>query len=133
MTTLPASSSRCVSFGVMFLILAFVWTPSVTMPACAPVSETAGTPIACSAIAVSAMVVCSPVASSMSISRSRRRVHDLLGEPDQAVGDAAHRRDHDDDLVALRATLAHAPGDILDAVGVTDRGAAVFLDDQRHS
>ena len=40
------------------------------MPACAPVSDTAGTPIACSAIAVSAMVVCSPVARSMSISRS---------------------------------------------------------------
>ena len=54
----------------MFVILAFVWTPSVTMPACAPVSETAGTPSACSAMAVSAMVVCSPVASSMSISRS---------------------------------------------------------------
>src|SRR5580765_5040289 len=70
MTTLPASSSRCVSFGVMLTILAFVWTPSVTMPACAPVSETAGTPIAWSAIAVSAVVVCSPVASRTSISRS---------------------------------------------------------------
>ena len=40
------------------------------MPACAPVRDTAGMPIASSAIAVSAMVVCSPVASSTSISRS---------------------------------------------------------------
>ena len=40
------------------------------MPACAPVSDTAGTFSACSAMAVSAMVCCSPVASSTSISRS---------------------------------------------------------------
>ena len=40
------------------------------MPACAPVMETAGMPIVCSAMAVSAMVCCSPVARSMSISRS---------------------------------------------------------------
>src|SRR5439155_22310573 len=40
------------------------------MPAWAPVRETAGTSSECKAMAVSAMVVCSPVASSMSISRS---------------------------------------------------------------
>src|SRR5438552_12027862 len=40
------------------------------MPACGPVSETAFTPSAWSAMAVSAMVVCSPVASSTSSSRS---------------------------------------------------------------
>ena len=40
------------------------------MPACEPVSETAFTPSACNAIAVSAIVVCSPVARSTSISRS---------------------------------------------------------------
>ena len=40
------------------------------MPACAPVRETALAPIAFRAIAVRAMVVCSPVESSTSISRS---------------------------------------------------------------
>ena len=54
----------------MFWILALVCTPSVTMPAWAPVSETAGMPSECSAMAARAMVVCSPVASSTSISRS---------------------------------------------------------------
>src|SRR5579862_3032721 len=44
--------------------------PSVTMPACAPVSDTALAPSPCNAMASSAMVVCSPVASNMSISRS---------------------------------------------------------------
>ena len=87
----------------MFVILALVWTPSVTMPACAPVSETAGTPIACSAIAVSAMVVCSPVASSMSISRSGGVGVIFLGQRDEAVGHAAHRGDDDDDLIAAGA------------------------------
>src|SRR5207248_1786446 len=43
-------------------IFARVWTPSVTMPACAPVSEIAFLPSALMAIAVRAMVVCSPVA-----------------------------------------------------------------------
>ncbi len=56
--------------GVMLAILALVWTPSVMMPACAPVRETAFLPSALMAMAVRAMVVCSPVARSTSISRS---------------------------------------------------------------
>ena len=43
---------------------------SVKIPACIPVRETAGTPMACSAIAVRAIVSCSPTESSISISRS---------------------------------------------------------------
>src|ERR1017187_10311373 len=43
------------------------------MPACAPVSDTAGISRECSAMAVKAMVVCSPVASRTSISRSLGR------------------------------------------------------------
>ncbi len=70
MTTLPEFNSSWIFLGVMFWILALVCTPSVTMPAWAPVSEMAGTPLACSAMAVKAMVVCSPVASNISISRS---------------------------------------------------------------
>ena len=57
----------------MSLILALLCTPSVTIPAWAPVKDIAGTPRACRAMAVSAMVVCSPVARSMSISRSLGR------------------------------------------------------------
>src|ERR1017187_289357 len=57
----------------MFWMRALVCTPSVTMPACAPVSDTAGIPRECSAMAVKAMVVCSPVASRTSISRSLGR------------------------------------------------------------
>ena len=41
----------------------------VRMPACAPVSEIAGVPPACSAIASSGAVIVSPLLSSMSISR----------------------------------------------------------------
>ena len=70
MTTWPWWSRAWTCLGVMFLILALVWTPSVTMPACGPVMEMAGTFKACRAMAVKAMVVCSPVARSTSISRS---------------------------------------------------------------
>ena len=90
----------------MLLILAFVWTPSVTMPACAPVSDTAGMPM------------------RMQRHRGQRdggllagreqhvhlalvgKGHDLLGQLDQVVGDAAHRGDDHDDLVALGADFA---------------------------
>ncbi len=51
-------------------ILALVCHPSVTMPAWAPVREMAWAPRACSAMARSAMVVCSPVDNNTSISRS---------------------------------------------------------------
>src|SRR5579859_7215453 len=70
MTTFPAASNAWMCLGLMVWIFALVWTSSVRMPACEPVSETAGTSIAFNAIAVSAMVVCSPVVRSMSISRS---------------------------------------------------------------
>ena len=46
-----------------------VWTVSVTMPACEPVSETACRPRSLMAMAQSAAVMRSPVESSMSISR----------------------------------------------------------------
>lgn len=67
-----SSRSRCLRIwsGVMLLILALVWMPLVTMPACAPVSETALPPIAWIAMAARAIVVCSPVERRTSISRS---------------------------------------------------------------
>jgi hypothetical protein len=54
----------------MVAILARVCTSLVTIPACAPVRETACLPKPEMAIAVRAIVVCSPVDSSTSISRS---------------------------------------------------------------
>ena len=62
-----------------------------------------------------------------------RQRHDFLGELDEAVGHAAHGGNDDDDLVALRVIFRHARGDILDAVGVAHRSAAIFLNDQGHN
>ena len=45
------------------------WADSVTIPAWVPVIDTAGTPCSCRAIESRAIATCSPVASSMSISR----------------------------------------------------------------
>ena len=62
-----------------------------------------------------------------------RQRRDVLGQLDEAVGDAAHGGDHHHDLVALGVVLGHAGGDIFDAVGVAHRGAAVFLNNQCHT
>ena len=70
MVTLPASSSSWIFSGVMLRIFALECTPSVTIPAWAPVIDAAGMSIDWSAMASSAIVVCSPVESSTSISRS---------------------------------------------------------------
>ena len=132
MTTLPASSRRCVSFGVMFCDLGFGVNA---------VGDDAG---------LRAGQRHRRNADRLQRHRRqrdgrllaggeqhvhlalRRRVHDLLGELDEAVGHAAHRRDHDDDLIPARPAFADAPGDVLDPLGVADRGAAVFLNDERH-
>ena len=53
----------------MRVMRAWVWAVSVRMPACALVSDRARSPRRCSAMARSAIVTCSPLASSMSISR----------------------------------------------------------------
>ncbi len=66
----------------------------------------------------------------LAFARQRR---DVLRELDQAVRHAAHRGDDDDDLVALRVIFGHARGDVLDAVGVAHRSAAVFLNNQCHT
>ena len=58
---------------------------------------------------------------------------DFLGQRDQAVGLAGHGRRHDHQLVPVApSSLRDAPGDVLDALGRADRGAAVLLDDQCH-
>ena len=53
----------------MLKIRARVWDASVTIPICAPVREIAGCPAACSAMLNRAIDTCSPVESSISISR----------------------------------------------------------------
>ena len=57
---------------------------------------------------------------------------ELLGERQQAVGLAGHRRHDDDELVTLAMEARHAARHVLDAIGGADGGAAVFLDDQGH-
>ena len=68
-TILPASSAALMRSAVMRLMRALVWTSSVYSPTWGPVKEQAGRPRDWSAIARSPTVTCSPVASSMSISR----------------------------------------------------------------
>ena len=102
------------------------------MPACAPVSETAWTSDRMQRnggqrdgrlFAGGQQHIHLPLAGQR---------HDFFGQLDQIVGHAAHGGDDDDDLVALRVIFGHARGDILDAFGVADRSAAVFLNDQSH-
>lgn len=61
-----------------------------------------------------------------------RRAADAFGEADEAVGDAAHSGDNDDDLIALTAAFGNAAGDVFDALGVGNGGAAIFLNDESH-
>ena len=56
-----------------FLILAFLATVFVTIPACHPVREITGYPSASIAMAQRATDICSPVDSSISISRLEAR------------------------------------------------------------
>ena len=67
---LPLSSSSWTRFGWMSLMRPFVCTESVRMPAIGPVREMADWPSDLKAIASNAMETCSPVVSSMSISRA---------------------------------------------------------------
>ena len=96
--------------------------------AAAPVSEMAFTPRPCSAVAVSAMVCCSPVETSMSSSRALWFRRNLTGQLDQAVGHARHGGDDDDEAMPGPVRLRDPAGHIEDALGRADRCAAIFLD-----
>ena len=56
----------------------------------------------------------------------------LLGEIDQLVRRVAHRRDHDDHLVAVLLGFDDPLGNALDALGIGNGGAAVLLHDKAH-
>ena len=53
--------------------------------------------------------------------------HDLPGEFDQIIRNPAHGGDHHDHLIAFGTVAGDAGGDILDPIGVSDRRAAIFL------
>ena len=57
---------------------------------------------------------------------------DILGQAEQAIGLAAHRRRNDHHLVAGAGPLGHALGDVADALGRAHRRAAVLVNDQSH-
>jgi hypothetical protein len=57
---------------------------------------------------------------------------DLLGQREQAIRLAAHRRRHDDHAVAGPGPLGDALGDTLDPLGRAHRRAAVLVNDQCH-
>ena len=57
--------------------------------------------------------------------------HQRLGR-DQIVGGLAHRRYHDDHVVAPLLRERDIVRDRFDAIGITNGGSAVFLDDQCH-
>ena len=110
-------------------IFALPWSVSVTIPACEPVNDTAGTPSASTAMHNSDIEMRSPAVSSMSISRPPGCVATSSREADEVVGGLAHRRDHDHDVVAAAAGARDVIGDGPDAVGIRDRGSAELLDD----
>ena len=131
--TLPAASASRTRSPLTSTILALPWTVSVMMPTWLPVKLTAATPRSARAIVSSAAETRSPVVSSMSISRPGRVWRDLAGQRDQVVGGLAHRRDDDDDVVAVALRDLHVLGHGPHAVGVGDGRAAVLLDDQGHT
>ena len=69
MGTSPRSIAAATRSARIPMMRALPWLRSVRMPACGPVSDTAGTPRSSSAIVSIAIEICSPAASSMSTSR----------------------------------------------------------------
>ena len=100
------------------------------MPACAPVSEMAGTPMAWSAIATSVPLMCSPVASSRSISRGSGSSVMRAASSSRWSVVSPMALDHDHEVGAGRPLARDAARDMADAVGVREGRAAVLLDDQ---
>ena len=84
-------------------------------------------------MAISATLTCSPVDSSMSISRRFRPVGDLVGQVDQFIGAVAHRADDHHDLIALLLRADRLAGGREDLLAVGHTGSTELLHDQSHS
>ena len=133
MTTLPSSSSAWTFLGVMFVILALVWTPSVTMPACAPVREMAGTSEGVQrdgGQGDGGLFAGGQEHVHFALVGQRRQ---FLGHFDEVVGHPAHGGDDHHDLAALGAVRRHPRGDISDALRIGDRRSPEFLNNQHSS
>ena len=127
--TLPPASASRMRSPLTSMIFARLCSVSVTIPACEPVNDIAGTP------------------------RSHRHAHerhrdalaggqqhvelaavgvlgDVVGEPQEIVGGLAHRRHDDHDVVAAAAGARDVIGYGSDPVGIGNRGAAEFLDEK---
>ena len=99
---LPLSSAALIARASMSWMRARAKALSVRMRTWWPSSETALPPSAWMASATSPTLTCSPVDAMTSSSRSSGIVGDLLGQPEQAVGLARHRRDDDDHACPCR-------------------------------
>ena len=108
------------------------WIESVITPAWLPVNERACMPRFAIAMASSAIEMRSPDVRSMSSSRAGGQRRNLGCEREQVVGGIAHRGHHDAHVMALFAGRDDALRDLLDALSVGDRRAAVLLDDEAH-
>ena len=82
---------------------------------------------------MSAIEICSPVASSMSISRGGRAGSDLGSLGDQVVGRATLGRDDDDDLVAGVFGADGLASRFHDSFRVLQTRPAEFLNHKPHS
>ena len=102
------------------------------MPICAPVRLIALWPSEVIAIAISATLTCSPVDSSMSISRAGGSSVICLARSTSTIGVLAHRADDHDDLVAFQLGADGLSGRGEDLLAVGHAGAAELLDDDRH-
>ncbi len=111
-------------------IRALVWLLSVLMPIWAPVRLTALYPSASTAMAISATLTCSPVESSMSISRAGGRSLTWLARSISEIRVLAHRADDHHHLVAFLLCANRLAGGSQNHLGVGDTGTAELLHDQ---
>ena len=130
--TLPAEIASRMRSPRISRIFAWRWAVSVTMPACEPVNETAGSPQSMIAMQSSAIEIRSPDGQQHVHLTGRRAARHVVGQALEVVGGLAHRRDDDHDVVTATTGSHDVLGDGADSIGVGDRGTAELLDQQAH-